>query len=156
MDPSPEAGPAAPGPLQSLWTLVDNLDACFYVKDVDGRYLFANRALGLVFHADPSAIVGRGDGDFVDLMRCDTILVTDREVIATGNKLDRDEVLYLPGRGRRVFRTVKLPLFDAERRVIGLCGISTDITEERRTLDELIKRNLLSTRSSPTSTVPSS
>lgn len=143
MDPSPEAGPAAPGPLQSLWTLVDNLDACFYVKDVDGRYLFANRALGLVFNADPAAIVGRGDGDFVDLARCDSILVTDHEVFATGAKLDRDEVLYLPERGRCVFRTVKLPLFDAERHVIGLCGISTDITEERRTVDELIKRNLL-------------
>lgn len=143
MDPSPEAGPAAPGPLQSLWTLVDNLDACFYVKDVDGRYLFANRALGLVFNADPCEIVGRGDGEFVDLTRCDTILVTDREVFATGAKLDRDEVLYLPDRGRRVFRTVKLPLFDAQRRVIGLCGISTDITEERRTVDELINRNLL-------------
>ena len=143
MDPSPEAGPAAPGPLQSLWTLVDNLDACFYVKDVDGRYLFANRALGLVFNAEPSAIVGRGDGDFVDLTRCDTIIVTDREVFATGAKLDRDEVLYLPERGRRVFRTVKLPLFDAQRHVIGLCGISTDITEERRTVDELIKRNIL-------------
>ena len=143
MDPSPEAGPAAPGPLQSLWTLVDNLDACFYVKNVDGRYLFANRALGLVFNAEPSEIAGRGDGDFVDLTRCDTIVVTDREVFATGAKLERDEVLYLPDRGRRVFPTVKLPLFDAQRRVIGLCGISTDITEERRTVDELIKRNLL-------------
>lgn len=143
MDPSPEAGPAAPGPLQSLWTLVDNLDACFYVKDVDGRYLFANRALGLVFNAEPSAIVGRGDGDFVDLTRCDTITVTDREVFATGAKLDRDEVLYLPGSGPRTFRTVKLPLFDAQRRVVGLCGISTDITEQRRTVDELIRRNLL-------------
>ena len=142
MDRSEKAGPAGPGPLQSLWALVDNLDACFYVKDVDGRYLFANRALGLVFDADPGAIVGHGDGDFVDLERCDSILVTDREVFATGAKLERDELLYLAGRGRRVFRTVKLPLFDAERRVIGLCGISTDITEERRTVDELIRRNL--------------
>jgi len=143
MDESEEAAPAGPGPLQSLWALIDNLDACFYVKDVDGRYLFANRALGLVFEAAPGAIVGRRDGDFVDLARCDSILVTDREVFATGAKLERDEELYLPGRGRRVFRTVKLPLFDAQRRVIGLCGISTDMTEERRTVDELIRRNLL-------------
>lgn len=143
MDTSANAGPGDPGPLQSLWTLVDNLDACFYVKDADGRYLFANRALGLVFGVEPAGIVGRRDGDFVDLTRCDTILVTDRDVIATGAKLERDEVLYLPHGGRRVFRTVKLPLFDAGRRVIGLCGISTDITEQRRTIDELIKRNLL-------------
>lgn len=143
MDPSADAASAPPGPLQSLWTLVDNLDACFYVKDVDGRYLFANRALGLVFDVDPGHIVGHHDGDFVDLGRCNAIVDSDREVLASGDRLERDEVVYLPHDGWRTFRTVKLPLFDAQRRVVGLCGISTDITEQHRRVDELVKRHTL-------------
>jgi len=139
------AGPAQAdhGQLQSLWALVDNLDACFYVKDLDGRYLFANRALGVVFGADPAAIVGRFDADFVDLSGSNSLVATDRDVFASGKKLERDETIVFPDGARRIFRTVKFPLFDAARRVSGLCGISTDITAEQRAVDELIERNAL-------------
>lgn len=137
------AASAAPEQLDSLWTLIDNLDACFYVKDLDGRYLFANHALGVAFDADPTDIVGHTDADFVDVEACDMLLVSDCEVFASGARLERDEELCMPDGEHRVFRTVKLPLFDAARRVIGLCGISTDVTEQQRAVEKLIERNTL-------------
>jgi len=143
MDKKARAAAAASEQLQNLGALIENLDACFYVKDLDGRYLFANRALGLAFHADPAAIVGHPDADFVDLERCDAVVVDDHEVFERGMRLERDEEIWLPQGERRVYRTVKLPLFDGERRVVGLCGISTDITEQQRAIEELIERNTL-------------
>ncbi|KQQ97294.1 EAL domain-containing protein [Massilia sp. Leaf139] len=138
------AGAAAPDPvqLQRLWTLVDKLDACFYVKDLEGRYLFANQALGAVFGTDPARIVGQRDDSFVDLA-ASGIGATDTQALSTGEKVATDEVVCMMDGTCRTFRSVKLPLFDAERRVVGLCGISTDITEQRRAVDELIERNAL-------------
>ncbi|MGJ9416576.1 EAL domain-containing protein [Massilia sp. CMS3.1] len=135
---------AGPDPVQlrRLWTLVDNLDACFYVKDVEGRYLFANQALGAVFGTDPANIVGKSDALFVEL-DASSIGATDRQTWSTGEKVATDEIVCLRNGDCRMFRSVKLPLFDEERRVIGLCGISTDITEQRRAVDELIERNAL-------------
>jgi len=141
-------GPSADTPgvdsaqLQSLWTLVDNLDALFYVKDLDGRYLFVNQALATVFGADPAGIVGQTDEPFVDLS-ASSIGATDRQALIRGEKVDTEELVCLRNGDCRMFRTVKLPLFDAERRVRGLCGISTDITDERRAVEQLIERNEL-------------
>jgi diguanylate cyclase (GGDEF)-like protein/PAS domain S-box-containing protein len=68
-----------------------------------------------------------------------------RTAASTGEKVDTEELVCLRNGECRTFRTVKLPLFDAQRRVRGLCGISTDVTAQRRAVDELIERNDLLT-----------
>jgi len=136
--------PPDPAQLHSLWKLVDTLDACFYVKDLGGRYLFVNQALAAAFGVPAADIIGQTDEQFVDLAASD-ILETDRQTFSVGEKIDTDELVCLRSGDCRMFRTVKLPLFDAERRVVGLCGISTDITEQRRALEALIERNDLLT-----------
>jgi diguanylate cyclase (GGDEF)-like protein/PAS domain S-box-containing protein len=142
----PSGGAAAVDPvqLQNLWTLVDNLDALFYVKDKDGRYLFVNQALAAAYGAAAADIVGQTDDRFVDVA-ASGIGATDRQTLSTGEKVDTEELVCLRSGECRTFRTVKLPLFDAQRRVRGLCGISTDITAQRRAVDELIERNDLLT-----------
>jgi len=140
-EPSPSPDRAQ---LHSLWKLVDTLDACFYVKDLDGRYLFVNQALAAAFGVPAADIIGRTDDQFVDLAASD-IADTDRQAFTKGEKVDTDEMVCLRSGDCRMFRTVKLPLFDAERRVVGLCGISTDITEQRRAVEALIERNDLLT-----------
>jgi diguanylate cyclase (GGDEF)-like protein/PAS domain S-box-containing protein len=144
----PIAAPAAaaadvdPVQLQNLWTLVDNLDALFYVKDREGRYLFANKALAAAFGTEPASVIGQTDVRFVDVA-ASGIGATDRQALSSGEKVDAEEVVCLLDGSCRTFRTVKIPLFDAAGRVRGLCGISTDITDERRAVDELIERNEL-------------
>jgi diguanylate cyclase (GGDEF)-like protein/PAS domain S-box-containing protein len=136
--------PPDPAQLHSLWKLVDTLDACFYVKDLGGRYLFVNQALAAAFGVPAAEIIGQTDEQFVDLAASD-IAETDRQAFSIGEKVDTDELVCLRSGDCRMFRTVKLPLFDAERRVVGLCGISTDITEQRRAVEALIERNDLLT-----------
>jgi diguanylate cyclase (GGDEF)-like protein/PAS domain S-box-containing protein len=137
-----EAAGVDPAQLQGLWTLVDTLDALFYVKDLDGRYLFVNQALATLFDTDPASIVGRTDEGFVDVA-ASSIDATDRQALSTGEKVDTEELVCLRSGDCRMFRTVKLPLFDDAGRVRGLCGISTDITDERRAVEQLIERNEL-------------
>jgi diguanylate cyclase (GGDEF)-like protein/PAS domain S-box-containing protein len=137
-----ESAGVDPVQLQSLWTLVDKLDALFYVKDLDGRYQFVNQALATVFGTDPANIVGQTDEGFVDVA-ASSIGATDRQALSTGEKVDTEELVCLRSGDCRMFRTVKLPLFDDAGRVRGLCGISTDITAERRAVEQLVERNEL-------------
>jgi len=133
-----------PAQLHSLWKLVDSLDACFYVKDLDGRYLFVNQALAAAYGTESARMVGQTDAQFVDL-GASSIEATDRQALDSGEKVDTDELICLLNGDCRMFRSVKLPLFDEARQVVGLCGISTDITEQRRAVEELIERNGLLT-----------
>ena len=127
--------------LRSLWRLVDTLSACFYAKGLDGRYQFVNQSLASVFGLPAEQIVGRTDDAFLDTARS-VVLDTDR-IALKGDKVDVDEVVYLSTGERRSFRTVKLPLYDSDGRVAGLCGISTDITAQRRAVEQLVERNAL-------------
>ncbi|MGX4642619.1 putative bifunctional diguanylate cyclase/phosphodiesterase [Massilia sp. SYSU DXS3249] len=143
-------GPAGPGDgaegagieqLRYLWTLVDTLEACFYVKDRAGRYQFVNQSLAATLGAPAAQILGSTDAAFIDLARS-SLSATDRQVWR-GEKVDTDELICLRSGECRTFRTVKLPLFDQERRVVGLCGISSDITAQRRAVEQLVERNEL-------------
>jgi diguanylate cyclase (GGDEF)-like protein/PAS domain S-box-containing protein len=139
----PSAARAAdvdPVQLQNLWTLVDNLDVLFYVKDREGRYLFANKALAAAFGTDPASVIGQLDAAFVDVA-ASGIAATDRQALDSGEKVDAEEVVCMLDGSCRSFRTVKIPLFDSAGGVRGLCGISTDVTDQRRAVDQLIERN---------------
>lgn len=137
-----DAAPAAGiEQLRYLWTLVDTLEACFYVKDAAGRYRFVNQSLAAALGAPAEQILGQTDEPFIDLARS-SLPETDRQALQ-GEKVDTDELIYLRNGERRTFRTVKLPLFDQERRVVGLCGISSDITAQRRVVEQLLERNEL-------------
>jgi len=139
----PSAARAAdvdPVQLQNLWTLVDNLDVLFYVKDREGRYLFANKALAAAFGTDPASVIGQLDAAFVDVA-ASGIAATDRQALDSGEKVDAEEVVCMLDGSCRSFRTVKIPLFDPAGGVRGLCGISTDVTDQRRAVDQLIERN---------------
>jgi diguanylate cyclase (GGDEF)-like protein/PAS domain S-box-containing protein len=136
-------GRVDPQALVGLWPLVDDIDACFYIKDPDGRYTFVNRCAARMFDADVSNIVGKTDADFFDGSVLPHIQEADSKVLRHGKKISYDETLSLRNGERRVFRTAKLPMFDDQRRIVGMLGVSIDITERQRAIDQLVRENAL-------------
>lgn len=130
----------------NLRALVDHVGAYFYAKDLDGRYLFANQAVCDLFQTSLEDLIGAVDHRFVDTDKHDGMLRNDRRVFASGSEIHEEEEINLRSGPCRVFWSIKVPVRDAGGRVIGLCGISTDITQRRRAADHLIEHNsLLST-----------
>ncbi|MDD2711024.1 MAG: PAS domain S-box protein [Verrucomicrobiae bacterium] len=129
-----------------LRTLIDNLPDSVYVKDTESRFILANQAhmrlLGVTMEDD---VVGQSDFDFFPnelaahfyndeqtAMRLQQVLAEREEMIA-----DREG-------NKRWFLTTKVPLKDGKNRIIGLVGVSHDITERKRVLETLAEdRNLL-------------
>lgn len=67
----------------------------------------------------------------------DEVTRIDKEVMETGIARTVEEVLTLPNGDKSVWLSKKVPLSDAEGTIIGVLGISFDITEQRKTEQEL-------------------
>ena len=112
--------------------ILENVSSYIYMKDTQGRYLFANRMLRDRFEAPMEEIVGYQDSKFYDAEEAERMRKEDLQVIEKGEKLQIEEHSFNVLTGdARVFMTIKLPLFREDGSIYALCGISTDITERK-------------------------
>lgn len=130
-----------------LNTILDNVGACIFIKDIEYRYTYVNRKVCELFGRKAEDILGRTDKEFFSPESVEEIMLSDRPVIEQGEKANREETdLTSSDKVPRTYWTVKLPLRDSEGTICGLCGISTDITERKRAEEELLEsQHLLET-----------
>ncbi|WP_394170729.1 PAS domain S-box protein [Saccharospirillum alexandrii] len=122
-----------------LRTIIDNIPMNIYVKDRSGRKLLANRSelnqLGIEQEAD---ILGKHDRDLYPEQLVVKSDQEDRAVLDQGETLSLMENESADQHGRPLwYRVSKLPLRNQDGDIIGLVGLSIDVTEERN-----IKHNL--------------
>lgn len=117
---------------QKLRTILDNVDACIYLKDTDGRYLFANRATCDLWQTRLEDVVGHGDDQFFDEQTVRAIRENDRVIFENGRKVCTEESNRLKATHElTVYISTKLPLIREDGSIYALCGISTDITHRK-------------------------
>jgi len=115
-----------------LSDILENVSAYIYMKDSQGRYLFANRLLRERFAAPMEEIIGYDDTKFYDAETSAKMQEDDLRVLRNGEKLESEETsLDILTGVAQVFMTVKLPLMRDDGNIYALCGISTDITERK-------------------------
>ena len=114
-----------------LQTIIDNAPMFIYAKDLDGRYTLANRRAIKLFGDSPQAIMGKTDRELFSSAIAERLEAFDRSVLATREPQHTQEDLPT-AEGLRDVRTVKFPLFNAQGDLCGLCGISSDVTEQLR------------------------
>ncbi|NUT57128.1 MAG: PAS domain-containing protein, partial [Thermoleophilia bacterium] len=124
---------------ERLEAVLDRTPALVFIKDRDGRYTFANRAVEEFFGLARDKIVGRADTELFAPEIASRLRQTDRDVLDGGETVRLEE--HVPHRlGLRAYLTVKFPLRDAEGRIVELCAVATDITELQQRQDELTRR----------------
>jgi diguanylate cyclase (GGDEF)-like protein/PAS domain S-box-containing protein len=112
--------------------ILENVTAYIYMKDAQGRYLFANRLLREQFDAPMEEIVGYDDYKFFDADTAAGMRKDDLRVLQDGETLQTEETnLNILTGVTNVFLSVKLPLRREDGSIYALCGISTDITERK-------------------------
>ena len=125
-----------------LRTIIDHLPSRIFVKDTAFHYLINNQAhlrtLG-VEHQEEAR--GRTTLDFFPGERGRQAMDDDRTVIASGNPIINHERSDFGAEGHvRWSLTTKVPLRDIREKIIGVVGISHDITERKRMEQELRHR----------------
>lgn len=127
------ADQAIKGNEKLLSDILENVSAYIYMKDTQGRYLYANRLLRELFNAPKEEIIGYDDNKFYDANTASKMQQSDLLVLQQGKTIhDEEESIPNPLTGQTsVYLTTKIPLRHEDGRIYALCGISTDITEKK-------------------------
>lgn len=125
--------------------LMNNIPDQIFFKDLQSRFIQVNAGLADVLGVQsPSDAVGKTDFDFFRKEDATAFRADDEAVMASGKTLvDRVEQAQVKGAAKWM-STTKAPVFDATGKVVGLVGISRDITERKKVEAELeYERDLL-------------
>ena len=126
---------------ETLLSSIMNLSSdVIYVKDRQSRWIFANPALERIVGKSSADLLGKNDLEiYSDHEIGRTILENDNKIMDLGKEEILEEVVETQD-GIRSFISVKTPRFNNEGRVIGIVGISHDITG-RKKIEEALKKS---------------
>jgi len=121
-------------------TLVEAIPDMVWLKNAEGIYLGCNPAFERLYGAKEADIIGKSDYDFVDKELADSFLKNDLKAMTDDKPGFNEEWLTFASNGYRgLFETIKTPMHDADGKLIGVLGISRDITNRKRTEESLAK-----------------
>jgi diguanylate cyclase (GGDEF)-like protein/PAS domain S-box-containing protein len=122
-----------------LQALMDNIPDTIYFKDIFSRFTRINKAQALFLGvAKPEDAIGKTDLDFQAPELARNFLEEEQRLVQTGEALvNRMEFNPTPDGQPRWFSATKVPIKDAEGSVIGIVGISRDVTERKQAEEAL-------------------
>ena len=123
-----------------LRTLIDHLPDYIYVKDIHSKHIINNKAnVALLGATNEAETLGKTVIDYFGTEMAESYLEHDRDVMRSGKPVHNlEEAVPLPNGTTRWLLTTKVPLKNEQGKVIGLVGISRDITE-RKMIEESLR-----------------
>ena len=123
-------------------SFMENIPDRIYFKDRDSRFIYGSKSFAQWFGLAISEILGKTDFDFFSEIHARAAFDDEQEIIRTGEgKRDLEEMETWPDGRITWCSTSKMPLRDAEGAIIGILGISKDITAQKRVTEELRESN---------------
>jgi PAS domain S-box-containing protein len=122
-----------------LRTVIDNLPDYIYVKDREFRHLLNNQAnVELMGGTSEAETLGKNVFDYLPKTLAELFIEDDRKVFQTGESIyNKEEKLVTVTGEERWLLTTKVPLKSKTNEVIGLVGISRDITKRKAEEDQI-------------------
>jgi PAS domain S-box-containing protein len=111
-----------------LEAILENTTSLIFIKSLDGRYIMINRRFREVMGVSDEMVLHKTDYDFSEKETADHYKRLDDEVISTRKPVESEEWVYGP-EGRKNLLVIKFPLIDHRRKIFGISGIATDITD---------------------------
>lgn len=118
--------------------MIDAIPDLIFFKDADSKFLGCNKAFENYINKKSDDILGLSEFDLFGRLEAETYIKSDMKII---NSLQPERttnwIEYQNGQ-RMLFYTLKTPYFDSENNLLGIIGISRDITEMEETRQRLI------------------
>lgn len=122
-----------------LRTLIDILPDYIFVKDIHSRFLITNKSNVALFglQSEEEAI-GKSVADLLPGTQSQKFIADDQKILHSGTPLINKEEYILSSTGQKHWLlTTKIPLRNEAGLIMGLIGISRDITERKQTEEKL-------------------
>ncbi len=130
--------------LELLRLLVNKLPDNIFLKDTKGRLIYSNQAhIESMGFKELEDVVGKTDFDFFPKEMAERYLEDEQKIYKSRKPLVSGEEPYVEKDGRTVWHlTTKVPLFDKKsEKIIGIAGVSMDITQRKELEDRINKMN---------------
>jgi PAS domain-containing protein len=124
--------------------VLDSIDSFIYTKDLLGNYTYANQAVLNLFEKNLAEVIGFDDSHFFDLALSTQLQINDDLVMNQAIRVESEESNFIKAKNEmHIYKVVKKPLYNSEGIVDGMCGISTDITVEKKLQEQVNEQNYL-------------
>lgn len=129
---------------QLLRTIIDNIPINIYVKDINSKKILANRAeYEYMGFGSEEEVVGKDDYKLYPNASAQASIAEDSQVLS-GTFITNIETENIRKDGSHTsFLSSKIPLRDSQNNIIGLVGISMDISTRKKYEEELKQNDLL-------------
>ncbi|MFI1771463.1 PAS domain-containing protein [Thalassobellus citreus] len=112
-----------------LQMLIDNVPDYIYFKDKDLKYIRVNKSISEYYNADVNDIIGKTDLDFFPKKTAEKFHKQGKEVLENDIKIIDKVQKLKKSEGKSVWiSTTKVPIKDEFSNIIGLVGVSRDVT----------------------------
>ncbi|MCL4502525.1 MAG: PAS domain S-box protein [Deltaproteobacteria bacterium] len=117
--------------------ILNNISDIAWLKDRESRLIVANEQYGRSCGVAPADLVGKTDLDIWPRDLALRYLADDQEVMKTAKRKRVEEPLADKEGNIAWIETIKTPIFNERREVIGTAGVARDITERRKMEEDL-------------------
>jgi PAS domain S-box-containing protein len=128
---------AVPNSDQILQAVIDTTPDAIFVKDLNGCYVLVNAAAARFLGKAPEEIVGKHDLELYPEETARGFIEADNKVLETGEAHSFEGVATGEGGTTQAYLVTKGVYRDRDGRIIGLFGISHDVTELRQARETL-------------------
>jgi PAS domain S-box-containing protein len=118
--------------------LMNNLTDHVYFKDLESKFIRTNMAHAHSFGLEkPEDVIGKSDFDFFKEEDARKAYDDEQAIIKTGQPILKEENLKRKDGSDAWFSVIKMPLRDSSRNIIGTFGISRDITDRKKSDEQI-------------------
>lgn len=114
-----------------LRAVADGTTDALFVKDTQGRYLLLNQSTSRLVGKKVEDVIGQDDTTIFEAEEARRVMENDRLVMSSGEASTEEEVLTAAG-VTRTYLATKAPYRDEQGRILGVIGISRDISTRKR------------------------
>ncbi|WHH57781.1 diguanylate cyclase [Petroclostridium sp. X23] len=121
-----------------LKALINSVPDLIFYKDINSVYVGGNSAFEKFAGRKERDLIGLTDLDLFDQEMADLFIEMDKDMLKQGTPRRNDEIVTYPD-GTKVFlETLKTSYTNSQGTVLGLIGISRDITERKKREEEIV------------------
>lgn len=122
---------------QVTTSILDHVSDLVWIKDLDGHYVAVSESFANKVHVSSDVIIGKTAYDLFSKQDADKFTQNDQTVLEQRKTMVFQEMYCLENENKQYFETSKSPVYDLKGNVIGLVGISRDVTERERASEHL-------------------
>lgn len=122
-----------------LLSLINSIPDLIFYKNGEGVYLGCNKAFEEFTGKSERDIINKTDLDLFPLDIADSFRKQDRLTLISGKSRRNDEWATYPDGRKVLLDTLKIPFTDQNNEILGIVGVSRDVTHKKKMEDELLK-----------------